>query len=172
MTARIDIRVDDAALQEALRRLLEAGEAMAPVMPAIAAHLASSVEESFELEASDDTIWPPLKPATVRQRQRKGYGGEHPKLQRSGALIRSILSQVDETSATVGSGLIYAATHQFGADERNIPARPFLALHDWHRDAIVDEIRRHQHPDIGRAGLRRRTRRGFPGPVSCAGDPH
>ena len=145
MTARIDIRIDDAELQEALRRLLEAGENMAPAMPAIASHLASSVEESFELEASDDTVWPPLKPATVRQRQRKGYGGEHPKLQRSGALRRSILSQVDETSATVGSGLIYAATHQFGsgADGRNIPARPFLALHDWHRDAIVEEIRQH-----------------------------
>ena len=123
MTARIDIRVDDAALQEALRRLLEAGEAMAPVMPAIAGHLEDGVEESFELEASDDTIWPPLKPATVRQRQRKGYGGEHPKLQRSGALIRSILSQVDETSATVGSGLIHAAMHQYVAKRSSLEGR-------------------------------------------------
>ena len=67
MTARIDIRIDDAALQEALRRLLEAGEKMAPAMPAIAGHLASSVEESFELEASDDTVWPPLVVDSARR---------------------------------------------------------------------------------------------------------
>ena len=35
---------------------------------------------------------------------------------------------VDGDQVTVGSVKEYAATHQYGDEERNIPARPYLGL--------------------------------------------
>ena len=139
----VEIKYDDRELQRALNRLIKAGGDLTPAMREIAGHLADSVADSFDRQqAPDGAPWKPLKPKTVRDRQRRGYGAG-PILERSGDLARSILADHDETSAVAATNLIYAATHHFGDERRNIPARPFLGVTDEHRAMILDAIERH-----------------------------
>ena len=78
--------------------------------------LQASVQENIQTEGSKlDTFWPPLSPATVKDRIRLGYGGDHPMLQRTRALIDSFATgdpnHVEEVSAeemTWGSSLPYS----------------------------------------------------------------
>lgn len=45
-----------------------------------------------------------------------------------GDLEDSITHEVSTDELVVGSNLIYAATHQYGDDDRGIPERPYLGL--------------------------------------------
>ena len=122
----IQIEFNDAEVQRGLKRLVTAGSDLSPAMRVIATHLADRAEDVFAQQASPDgQTWPPLKPVTVKERERKGYTPIKP-LQRSGALVRSILADWDDHTAVAGTNLIYAATHQFGAEERNTPQSVFL----------------------------------------------
>lgn len=44
-------------------------------------------------------------------------------------------------SVAVGTNEAYGPTHQFGDDNRNIPARPFLGLSD--ADDVLDIVENH-----------------------------
>lgn len=59
----------------------------------------------------------------------KRHGG-HSLLEGEGLLLGSLGYAVALAGdqVEVGSNMIYAATHQFGDEKRNIPARPFLGL--------------------------------------------
>lgn len=57
-------------------------------------------------------------------------------LQGEGDLVDSITGEVESDRAEVGSNLVYAATHQFGDDDRGIPARPYLGLSGQNVDAL------------------------------------
>ena len=139
----IEIKYDDRELQRAINRLIAAGGDMRAAMREVAGHLADSVADSFDREATPEGApWKPLKPKTVRERQRRRYAAG-PILERSGDLARSILADHDKTSAVAGTNLIYAATHHFGDASRGIPARPFLGLTDEHKGMILDAIQRH-----------------------------
>lgn len=71
-----------------------------------------NIRQGFEAERSPDgEAWEPLKPATVRQRK----GDAHPILQRKGRLKKTISWKVTPDSVIVGTNLVYAAAHQFGA---------------------------------------------------------
>jgi phage gpG-like protein len=54
--------------------------------------------------------------------------GSPSKLQKSGTLSRSFHLEVTNASAKVSNPTIYSATHQFGRDGANIPARPFFPV--------------------------------------------
>ena len=58
--------------------------------------------------------WPKLKASTVRDRTRLDHAGNK-MLQRSGALVRSILAGWGPVTAVAGTNVPYARTHQFGA---------------------------------------------------------
>ena len=53
-----------------------------------------------------------------------------------GTLVNSAM-----TGVQVGTDSVYAATHQYGRDEANIPARPFLGLSSTDRREITAIIR-------------------------------
>ena len=109
-------------------------------MREIAGHLLDGVNEAFAREASPaGEPWAPLKPATVEDRLRRRYGSG-PILERSGDLGARILADWDNTSAVVGTDVVYAATHHYGDDDRGIPARPFLGVSSDVRDAILQAI--------------------------------
>lgn len=67
--------------------------------------------------------WAPLAPATIKEKRRIG---KEKKLVRTGQLKNSFVPFFDRTTAGVGSDLDYAAAHQFGVPERNLPAREML----------------------------------------------
>ena len=139
----IDIEVDVREVRAGLARLLAAGADLSPAMREIAGHLADSAAQSFEAEAGPGIgPWAPLDPDTIDERRAKRYG-DGPILQRSGDLARSILADWDDTTAVAGTNLVYAATHQFGDEERGIPARPFLGLWPEHRGDIARAVAAH-----------------------------
>ncbi len=132
------ITVDDSGAKAMLDTLQGRVADMSPVMKSIAAAMHDAVEENFEQEGRPK--WMPLAPATVKQREKLGYGGAHPILQRSGDLAKSIVPGHTATTAFVSTNWPYAAIHQFGGwagrgRKVYIPARPFLKLAD---DDIAD----------------------------------
>ena len=97
----IDIELDDREVRRALRRIAGALADPSPAMRAIATHRA---EDAFETQASPGGMpWPALKPATERARKGSGHV-PITILQRSGALVRSILA--DERPGGVPTGFL------------------------------------------------------------------
>lgn len=94
-------------------------------MREIAAMLTDSVEENFAVEGRPR--WQKLADARIAQRKKAGTWPSKI-LTETGLLAASITYRSTNTSAIVGSNLRYAATHQLGRPEKNIPARPFLAI--------------------------------------------
>jgi len=158
---QIDIEIDDRAVLAALGRLSEAVDDLTPAMRSIAGVLASAAEDAFEAEAdpATGTPWAPLTETTQRRPvDRAGtLRGAHPILQVSAQLATSIQSEWGADYAAAGTNLVYAATHQFGAQRGqygttrrgapipwgDVPSRPFLGLGEQHRADVLDIIERH-----------------------------
>ena len=78
--------------------------------------------------------------------------GNHSLLRNNGDLLDSIQYTVTGGEAEIGTNLIYAKTHQFGDEDRNIPERRFLgvsendlfnlqvALDDWADDLLREVL--------------------------------
>lgn len=88
--------------------------------------------------------WEPLAPSTVRERERKGYGGAHPILRRTGALQDSFTNpaaphavfRVEPEGFFVGSSDPVAHFHQTGGSvEGRPPRRALVEL------STADEVR-------------------------------
>lgn len=151
------IEYDDREVRQELVRLSAAGANMSPAMRQIANHLQASAERSFKLQADPATgaPWAPLSQTTVARRKKKGKGPT-PILIQSGDLQQSLTAEHGKDYAIAGTGLIYAATHQFGAKQGqfaskkgqpipwgDIPARPFLGLRKQEHGQILASIRNH-----------------------------
>ncbi len=67
--------------------------------------------------------WKALRPATIKFKRKRGY---LKKLVNTGQLKNSFVPFFNKDTAGVRSDLDYAADHQFGVPERNLPARPML----------------------------------------------
>jgi hypothetical protein len=87
--------------------------------------------------------WRPLKPATLRERKRRGFTATKT-LIRTGALFESVNTRVsgDRIKMTAGEGLEYAESQQFGNEFNTmfgnpapIPKRRFLPV--WRNNRVV-----------------------------------
>lgn len=115
-------------LLAALRRHVEApGELMGAAVPAVA----GALERNFD-EEGRPIPWPPLAPATLRQ---KPAGLKI--LRRTGRLRGSIATRVEGNTIVASTDVPYAAAHQSGAPRRRLPARPFLVLTAEDTEAIA-----------------------------------
>lgn len=77
----LKIEVDDRQVLDVLARLQARVADLSPAMRNIAQALESETEGNFQGQRGPGGGWPALKPATVRERQRRGYGGASPILQ-------------------------------------------------------------------------------------------
>ena len=140
--ARISIRVE--GLEEVNRlfaRLKHAGR-LAPALRDMGEHLLNTTRERFNTQAAPDGApWAPLKPQTVRRKKKNADKILTEQGELRGSLSYHVGFFSDEL--LVGSPEKYAATHQFGAPSRNIPARPFLGLSAADRAAIERIARDH-----------------------------
>lgn len=75
--------------------------------------------------APDGTPWPEWSEDYAATRH-----ANHGFLLGEGDLFDSLGYVVGNDGVEIGTNLIYGATHQFGDDERGIPARPYLGLSD------------------------------------------
>lgn len=107
--------------------------------------------ENFAGERSGDgRSWAALKPGTVLDRIRSGYGGAHPILVRTGHLRASLLSagasdSYEQTQASgnewqlvVGTEDAKAIFHEQGT--ARMPARPFIALSDQAEQRVISAL--------------------------------
>ncbi|HOF58821.1 MAG TPA: phage virion morphogenesis protein [Syntrophorhabdaceae bacterium] len=108
----IEIKVNDKEVSKLFNELVKRGQNMSPAMKIISGIMFDAVKENFEKEGPG---WEKLKPATIRQREKKGYWPGKI-LRVRGQLSASITNKYDSKSARVGTNKVYAAIHQFGGD--------------------------------------------------------
>ncbi len=135
-----DITLNDQRVREGLQHLLTQAISMEPAFSEIGNLLVHSIRQHFDLQqAPDGTPWAPLSPNTSTEKKsvNKILHGEN-------LLLRDkIHFQTDDRSVEVGTDLDYAATHQFGDPDRNIPARPFLGIGPEDETDIIEILQEH-----------------------------
>ena len=135
----VSLTVESADLVRLERRLAQItnGTLLRGALSDIADYGESSTRRrlSDEKRAPDGSAWPAWSDDYAKTRE-----PQHSLLENRGDLIDSITSDSDADSALWGSNLIYAATHQLGDDNRNIPARAYLGLSEDDIDAILDLV--------------------------------
>lgn len=142
----IEIQVYDRELQDLLKRMVERGGDLSPVMRDISVVLRDGIERAFAQERDPQTgqPWAPLHPLTIREREAAGnWPGKI--LQRTGRLVSSINPDHGPDFAAAGTTVFYAAIQHFGGVIRprnkralrfgggffgsaTIPARPFAGI--------------------------------------------
>ena len=150
----VTLKVEALGIEEVerrLRALVAAGHDMTPAMNNIGEYLVRATRDRFDdEEGPDGTPWKPLS-ETTKARKRRNAG----KILTLEGYLRVPVYRPTPTSVEVGSPLIYAGTHQFGAEKGSfgstgkgasipfgdIPARPFLGLSDADRDELTDILR-------------------------------
>ncbi len=141
------VALDDAKARAMLDRVAKVGSG-AKTMRAVSLVLRNLTHEAFRDGAAN---WPPLSPATLAARARKGNHSKQP-LIATGAMYASIeASNTDtEASVSVGDGLPDARAwyNQFGT--LRAPARPFLPITNFGTpnptqawlDAVMEPVRK------------------------------
>lgn len=141
MATSFKISIDDARVQRGFDALIRAGVDMRPAMDEIGAMLVTATQIRFERGVGPDgKAWEPSYRASSE-------GGKT--LVDRGHLRDSITHQATKDEVRVGTNVLYAAVHQFGATIRakgsghlkfqvggrwaskkqvTIPARPFLGV--------------------------------------------
>ncbi|HBD18678.1 MAG TPA: phage virion morphogenesis protein [Arenimonas sp.] len=120
------IHIDLSGIKALERRLAALGGFDAgDLLDVIGAQVESQARRriSEEKQAPDGAAWPNWSEEYAATR----HSG-HSLLEGEGDLIGSLDHVVSGNEVEIGSNLIYAATHQFGDEERNIQARPYLGL--------------------------------------------
>ncbi len=137
---QLDAEIDDHQAREALRRLAVAAADMRPALSDFGEAWLTHTQERFDSQADPEGHpWPALSP-TYQRRKRKN---RHRVLIAEGYLRDLLHYQAGPAHLALGTALIYGATHQFGAPERGIPARPFLGLSAGDRATLVGLLHDH-----------------------------
>lgn len=138
---------------------IEAREAPAVLSELIADIVGSSYEEPFRemipvaQQAMRDNFTASATPDNEDWPARKIQGDGHPLLIETGALEQAAVGGGAGTIAWVGNQDValgvdgqtvpYAATHNFGDPDRNIPEREFAGLHEMAEDECEDILADH-----------------------------
>lgn len=146
-TINVDTGIDDTQIQVYLKKLHKLSGNMSPAMLEISEFLHERSRDHFDEEqAPDGTPWATLTPETLARKRKKGVPvnqilhGEHLHLRDTIYPFHSI----DMAGVSTGPGTsAYAATHQFGDEERNIEARPYLGLSAEDEIEIIEIIKEH-----------------------------
>lgn len=135
----IDAAEADFILAGAEERLRD----LSPILAAIAGEVQDRIDSAFELERDPVTLtsWPPLKPATVKRRQKSGHDG--PMLQMTRALLRTTQVTPEARLIEVTTGVEYGLTHQFGDESRGIPARRYAGVSPEDLGQFEDMLRQY-----------------------------
>lgn len=135
------VTIDDAAMQRDMKRLYGKLQDMTPVWETIGDALVASTKDRMAAEQTPDgASWPALSPVTIAAREAAGHNAKGI-LRASGTLIDTLNYRVEPTRLTLGSGLVYAAIHQFGGQagrglKVTIPQREYLGLSEADRQMI------------------------------------
>lgn len=168
------IHIDDAQVRDALHQLRQGAESrgLRPILKSMGEYLVDSTRQRFiSSTAPDGHRWAPNSEVTFQKTLKRTRGNyknngrlsacgtrrvlaKKPLMGETSQLSTQIFYQVLGNDLIIGSPMIYASTHQFGASKgafgRNkrgapipwgdIPARPFLGISDKDRTTILNII--------------------------------
>jgi phage virion morphogenesis protein len=121
------------SIVNAFNRLIKNIDDTSPALIEIGEHLLDSTQKRFEeMKTPGGDSWEELAPATIKQKKRTDRI-----LRETGTLADTLNYQLGNDQLRFGSNLEYAATHQFGRDNANIPAREFLGFSEQDEDEIL-----------------------------------
>lgn len=121
-----------------------------PAYGELRAVFASVVQQTFDSEGGTSASgpWAPLAPSTARQRGRLSYGADHPILERTGEIIRSLTQVTGDTILVeqptyfaIGSAVPYLIYHQSLAPRTKIPRRPVFDPTEDDKHALLRPLR-------------------------------
>lgn len=141
MSVRIEVDVQgDARVAAVFDELDRRGRQRGPLLDAVGRKLAESTRMRFEDQRGPDgRAWTP----SVRAREQAGQT-----LVDTGRLRDSITHRVAGDGVEIGTNVVYAATHQLGADIRAVNA-PYLAFKLGDRFVRVREVKIPARPFLG-----------------------
>ena len=118
-----------------LQRLYQRTGDLSEPLAEIGEQLLLSHRERWDRQASPDgEPWAPLSPAYQARKPR--HAEEILRLE--GHLRDTLDYQADPQTLYFGSPLEYGAAHQFGRDDINLPARPFLGLEPQDKEQVLE----------------------------------
>lgn len=136
----IDYEFNDRKILDALQGLADAGEDMGAVFTDIGEGLLNSHRDRFERQESPDgEPWAPLSP---KYRARKKKNADKI-LVLEGFMRDTLAYNADGSGLELGTNRIQGATMQFGDEDRNIEARPFLGVSADDEAMILDILSDH-----------------------------
>ncbi|WP_281687575.1 phage virion morphogenesis protein [Pseudomonas citronellolis] len=124
--------LQDPRLARRLDRLAELD--LGPLLEGIGAEVESQTRRRIQVDkvSPANEPWPEWSADYAETR----HSGQS-LLQGEGHLLNSLTYQVMGDSVLVGSPLVYAATHQYGDEDRGIPQREYLGLEGVDLDDVI-----------------------------------
>ena len=136
----IDHEFDDKKILAAFQKLAAASADMEPAFIDIGEGLRNSTIERFDWQESPEgELWEMLDP---KYQARKKKNADKI-LQLEGYMFGTLAYNTHSEGLELGSGRDQAASMQFGDDDRNIPARPFLGVSRDDEWMILDILHDH-----------------------------
>ncbi len=127
----IEIDIDDRQVNAALDQLIRAGVSLADPMREIGEEVLASTQDRFDLQQSPDGVpWAPLSEKYLKSKRKRKSRGADAILVLDDHLHGELAYNSGDDWMEITAPQVYAATHQFGDDTRNITARPFLGFSD------------------------------------------
>ncbi len=133
----IDYEFPDKAVADRLRALVDAGEDLEPAFIDIGEGLLNSTHDRWEQQVDPEgNAWEPLDP---KYQARKKKNADKI-LVLEGFMRDTLAYNTTKSSLELGTPIEkYGATHQFGDEERGIPARPYLGFSE-DDDQMIEDI--------------------------------
>lgn len=136
----IDYEFPDKEIAARLRKLVDAGEDLEPAFIDIGEGLLNSTDDRWEQQVDPDgNPWEPLDPKYQARKEKNA----DKILVLEGFMRDTLAYNTSPNSMEMGTNLIQGATHQFGDDDRGIPARPFLGVSEDDEQMIQDILQDH-----------------------------
>jgi phage virion morphogenesis protein len=137
---RIDVDFNEKQIANRIRALINAGENLEPAFIDIGEHLLNATHDRWERQIDPDgNPWAALDPKTLRYKKKN----KDKILVLEGYMRDTLAYNTTSFSLELGTNLIQGATHQFGDETRNIPARPFLGITEEDEQEIIAILHDH-----------------------------
>ena len=132
-------KMNDKEIKDKLEELYEYTSNLKPLFRVLRQTILAAIDDNFTTEgtASGDK-WEELSEKWVAERIKHGKFSKI--LQYDGDLRTSFIGKVTSNDLTIGSPKEYAAVHNFGYEERNMPKREIIRFSDQQIEDIVFEL--------------------------------
>jgi phage gpG-like protein len=147
---RVSLSIEgELVIDRLLQGIEERARDMTPVWPEVVRVFREIVKRAFESEgASTGEPWQQLAESTQRDRQAHGFPPAHPILERTGALLRSLVIGSDggyvvatPSQLEIGSDVEYLKYHQSNLPRKRLPRRAPINLTADDRVDLMRPIR-------------------------------